>query len=250
MANDFSSDINCKALWRFESGALITDSKGTNTLTDNNTVQENTSNYKEGACAADFERNDTEYFSINDSSLDAGFPLKNGDTNKKISVCYWVNPESIAANGAHYAKGGNYAGDKGSFLITTDTIGKVIVYIGKASDGGDTYEALPTFGTGFSLGKWYHVCVTFDNSDKSYRIRIWDDEASDFLDSDITGTAVENINVEDGILEIGYWNGNYKLDGEMDELVVFDDILTVNDIDEIRSGTYINGLAHRRIFIT
>jgi hypothetical protein len=31
MANDFSADSNCKALWRFENGALTTDSKGGNT---------------------------------------------------------------------------------------------------------------------------------------------------------------------------------------------------------------------------
>ena len=36
MANDFSSDSNCVALWRFESGALTADSIGTNTLTNSN----------------------------------------------------------------------------------------------------------------------------------------------------------------------------------------------------------------------
>lgn len=31
MANNFTADPNCKALWRFENGALTVDSKGTNT---------------------------------------------------------------------------------------------------------------------------------------------------------------------------------------------------------------------------
>jgi hypothetical protein len=34
MTNDFSSDVNCKALWKMDSAALTTDSKSTNILTN------------------------------------------------------------------------------------------------------------------------------------------------------------------------------------------------------------------------
>ena len=94
MANDFSGDSNCKALWRFESGALTTDTIGSNTLTDYNTVGEDTTNHMEGSCAADFEKSNSEHFVITDANLDSGFPLKSGDTNKKISICFRVRFES------------------------------------------------------------------------------------------------------------------------------------------------------------
>ena len=53
MANDFSGDNSCKALWSFESGALTTDSKSTNTLTNNGADEEPT-NHMEGSCGAAF----------------------------------------------------------------------------------------------------------------------------------------------------------------------------------------------------
>ena len=46
--NDFSGDGNAVALWSVDNGALTTDSKGTNTLTDNNTVGTSIGDYQEG----------------------------------------------------------------------------------------------------------------------------------------------------------------------------------------------------------
>ena len=40
MANNFLNEPSCKAHWRFEPGNLTTDSIGTNTLTNINTVTE------------------------------------------------------------------------------------------------------------------------------------------------------------------------------------------------------------------
>ena len=54
MANDFTNDANCKALWNFDDGALTTDSKGTNTLT-NSGVTADTVDFKEGNASGDFK---------------------------------------------------------------------------------------------------------------------------------------------------------------------------------------------------
>ena len=62
MANDFSSDTDCKALWNFENGALTTDSKGGNTLSiGGNTPSADTVNYKQGAASCDFDSSNDEY---------------------------------------------------------------------------------------------------------------------------------------------------------------------------------------------
>jgi hypothetical protein len=234
-ANDFSGDSNCKANWRFENGALTTDSKGTNTLTDNNTVGTDTVNYQEGAASADFESDNTEYFDITDADLDSGFPLKSGDTNKKISVGVWIKLESLANHGNIFHKW-KASGNKRSFAFRVSSDGLFRLYQGY--NGGSSAESVD-YTTAMSTGIWYHTGVTYDDSDKSYRIRVWDNNAGDFLDSDLTGSFANAINIESVDLIIGNnETSTNEFDGLIDELVVFDDILTVGEIDEIRAGTY------------
>jgi len=98
MANDFSGDSNCVALYRFESGALTTDSKGSNTLTDVNTVNENTTDESEGACCAEFIIANNEYFKRSDSDLSADFPLKSGTSNNLLSICFFVEMHASGAS--------------------------------------------------------------------------------------------------------------------------------------------------------
>jgi hypothetical protein len=228
--NDFTTDTDCVALWRFENGALTTDSVGTNTLTETGSPTTDTVDYKEGA--ASVERDGSGGFYILDSSLDSGFPLKSGDSNKKISVTCWINWDT--ANGATFFKDDN---GKRSFAISYAASPlRVTMSIGYSS--GASWEVL-THGWTITAGQWYHVGCTFDDSDKSYRIRIWDDNASAILGSDLTGTATNNINVEDGVLRfMGTWGGSPTFDGHLDEVVVFKDILTTEEIDQIRGGTY------------
>ncbi len=78
MANDFSGDGDVVALYRFENGALVTDSKNSNDLTANGTISADTVNFQEGAAAADFDRVNEEYFDIADVAMSAAYPLKNG----------------------------------------------------------------------------------------------------------------------------------------------------------------------------
>lgn len=235
-ANDFSGDGNCKALWRFENGALTADSKGTNTLTAVNTPVADTVNFKEGAASVDLENSETDYFSITDAALDAGFPLKNGDANKKISLAFWCKIESLPTSSYYWV-----IYDKGvgtnvrSFMIS---IYPTTFSIQIGYNGGANWEVI-NHGTQPQTARWYHVGVTFQDSDKAYKIRIWDDTAGALLGgAEVTGTSTNNINVEDGALTIGFSTAAYSFDGLLDEIVVFDDILTSAEIDQIRSGTY------------
>jgi len=65
-----------------EASGSRADSKGGNTLTDNNTVTQDIVNFKQGLASADFEATNSESLSRTDANLDAGFPLKSDDTNK------------------------------------------------------------------------------------------------------------------------------------------------------------------------
>lgn len=240
MANSFLSDSNCKALWRFETGALTVDSIGSNTLTAVGSPAA-TSTCKEGVAACDFERGDLDYFNIADASLDNGFPLKNGDTNKKISVCFWVKPESIAPESDWWVI--FYKGEPTYYSIVISTYttgGSGYFQLGIGNTNGGAWEYI-NHASALTIGRWYHVGITFENSTKAYRIRIWDDTAGTLLGgAETTGVSTNNISVGAGPLRVGLGQvssaGYY--DGIVDELVVFSDILTAAEIDQIRAGTY------------
>jgi hypothetical protein len=236
MPNDFSGDGNAVAVWNVDNGFLTTDSKGTNTLTDNNTVGTNTTDYQQGDASADFERNNSECLSITDANLDSGFPLKSGDTNKKISAVFWYRRESTPSLAGLFAKWDSGA-NKRSFYLRDDN-GTLDYFIGTGTGAGFELldESLST-----SQNVWYHVGVTFDDSDKSWKLRVWDDTAGSVV-LNASGTATNNIAITDAGITLGCSlnSGVHErfFDGEQDEIVVFDDILTTGEIDQIRAGTY------------
>ena len=236
MSNDFTGDSNCVALWRFEPTDLLADSISTNDLTDNNTIGSNTADHIEGAGCADFEQLNYEHGNILDTNLSAGFPFKSGDTNKKITVCGRLKFETVNAAQYIFCKGENVT-NKRSFAIynNSNKLGILLGYSGGASfEGAYLTSSLLT-------GRFYSYGATYDDSDKSYRLRVWDHTAG-ALFQEITGNFTNNVNVEDGALFIGSRDGgSVSFDGLMDETVVFKDIKTADIIDQIRAGTYGGG---------
>jgi len=120
--NDFSGDTDCYAVWNFESGALDTDSKGSNTYTFTwitAAQQANTVDFKQGSASIDLELANDNLGIIDDGDLDAGFPLKSGDTNKEFSIVGWVMAESLPANdtGATIVSKWNSSGNQRSMMF-------------------------------------------------------------------------------------------------------------------------------------
>lgn len=236
MANDFSGDANCKAVFNVDDGALTVDSKGTNTLT-NSGMTADTGTFKQGDASALSDNINDQLF-ILDGDLDAGFPLKNGDSNKKISVCFWFRSTGFPGSGFRYILGKFEIGTR-SFAMLTSTA-EPQLFIG--FNNGDSQEAVP-FGTSMVANRWYHFGVTFQDSDKSFKMRIWDDNASALLGgAEVTGNTTNNINVENAQWHIGSATSiNNSAGMQIDEIVVFNDILTSGEIDQIRAGTYSAG---------
>lgn len=230
MANNFSTDSRCKALWRFENN--LNDGKGGNHLTDVNTVGFTSADKREGTYAADFEKNNSEYGYRTDSGLDVGFPLKSGDTAKKISVCCWIKPESYQYPAYIFAKH-DTTGNRRSFALVING-GTISVYSGY--NGGASYETLNT-DYYVNNSEWYHVGVSFDGLNKSCLVRIF--RASNSTTALYNFSLDNETNVEDANVTVGamHGGGGYY-DGLLDELVVFNDLLSAIEIDAIRSGTY------------
>ena len=242
MANVFLWDSRIKALYRFESSALIVDSIGNNTLTNNNGVAEDTVNYMEGACSAFFSQSGNTYFSIDDSLLDSGFPCKGGETNRSFTICIRVKPNSIA--------------EKESFYI-----------VSKTSGGGDTYQkcfrmfisnadskvgmALCRNGTAtYSFFRHltalvcdgsneYFIAFVHDATDGFIRIRILNNSTGIEIGADLTDTFSYTLNIGDSDFLIGK-AAISVFDGNQDELVICNAALSNNETDMIWAGTYAN----------
>ena len=226
---------HCKALWNFEPGALTIDSKGSNDFTDYYNATESTGGFKQGTGAADFEISSFQKFQIEDADLDAEFPLKSGDTKKLMSVCFWIKPETASSsnNNRIFAKY-NYVAGQISFGITVNS-SKIKVQW--SSDGSNVTTFASTNPT-IVAGTWYHVAIVMDGINKSVYFRIWDDTAQTVYVSSFTPAA--ELFVGSCALTLSgiaaYENEFYGYDGIIDELAVFDNLLTATNIDLIRTS--------------
>lgn len=231
MANDFSGDVNCVALWKFDNNA--DDSKGGNDLTSINSPTYDSGDKKEGTHSIDLEHSSVQYCTIADADLDAGFPGKNGTSEQSFSVCVWVKIEQ------HWTQGivSKYAENTYSYCLFSDASGNLYFNIGY--NNGASFSGI-IFDTSLDLGKWYHIGIVYDASTNGMKIRIWDDDAGDFLDSNKTGTADGDMSPDTAPFEIGrYFEADVRaFDGRIDEVPFFNDVLSDDEIDEIRAGTY------------
>ena len=244
-ANNFANDPDVVALYRFESGALTTDSSGNgNTLLDRNTVQNDTTHYKEGSQSAYFQASNTEHFLINDSgsNLSDNFPCKNGTSNNVFSFSAWVRIEEFLSGYIHTiaAKWDSGEGDRSFYFAIDDATKAVRFQLGYNSGNSSEQK---NHGSTLSARTWYHVTVCYRDSDKTYAIRVRDANG-DVVGSDVETTWSNNISVKDGEFAIGsfYYNSNPyssgRMNGQIDELVIFNRFLTAAEATRIAKGEY------------
>lgn len=219
------------AHYRFENGALTTDSKSTNTLTNVNTVVADTSNYQEGAASADLEVGSSQYFTIADANLASGFPLKNGDTGKTITISAWIRLESVIGAGAYYMIWSKYSSTAASFWFGLNENERILASIGTGT--GTTEEAFTPHATTLTAdgSTWYHVTASFRDSDKAYALRVRNSSCA-VVGADVESNTSANINVENATVAIGavYWTSwSLYFDGLIDDLNVFADFLTADE---------------------
>ncbi len=237
--NNFASDPNCVALWRFEqtpSGNLDpNDSIGTNALI-NHGASANTIDYLEGSAAAEFKASELDYVYIEDANLSPEFPLRSSDKEKRISLCFWFRLRSLKSQYL-YTKS-SQAQDKRSFTVMVSTTDQVNYRVNlRLGYGSGTQLRQYWHNAHLSAQQWYHLGITYDDASRSYRIRLYDSAASSR--SERHGAAVDSISVVDSPVVIGSSaDMEHHMNAVLDECVIFNDILTPDEIDQICEGTY------------
>jgi hypothetical protein len=223
MPNDFSLDSACKALWRFESGALTQDSKGANTLTAVNGPTESPADFREGAGAAALAGASDQHFTIPDASLPADFPFEDGGSARQGTYLGWFKFNSIGGNQGLMGK-----------LRCPGSCG-VFMYSGTfyLDWNGGWQPCYISAGTGI----WYHVACGMDLDNKLSWVRIY--RASDGTILTYTKTGWPDLTPPTNDFKIGSFDdGVSTLDGLADEVVIFNRLLTPAEIDAIRNATF------------
>ena len=241
VGNNFASDPNAVALWRFEPGELIVDSLGDNTLEVVNTVGVETSDYQEGEGAADVTMNG--HLDIPDANLSPDFPLRSDDKDKDFSVAFWMK----AATGSEMANGaiiyGKGAGGQYSFAVglrerSGAGSGHLIANIGVQN--GLNHQILQNRSKTIERNQWYHVVVTYtDEARDKVQIVLYDPADDSVEVTDHLLPPGEDIHLSKADVKIGaYRYAGHLYEGLVDELVVFNDVLTLDEMAKIREGTY------------
>jgi len=240
MANDFSWDSRCKALYGFGSGALTADSIGSNTLTNNNSVAEDLVNFKEGACSAYFDNAINQYLSIVDANLDSGFPCKSGETNRSFLFPFWFKPDAVgvAALSVLFGKFGGSSLQNSFYVYMLKSTKKIILAVYR--DGTDTVDGLTHDSALNDDGNhWYHIIISFNSITKERKISIYDYTAGAILGTDKTDIWGYTVNIGNAPFSIAS-SSSSNLGGNVDEFGAFNSILGTNATDKIRAGTYTN----------
>ncbi len=221
-----ASDSHCKAWWKFNDGALTTDSKGTYTLTSYGTPTADTSDYKEGNASVDVYDGDGDYFKRVGTTNDF-----NWATTEDLTITCWVKTDSSPNAGIIF-----YKFSTGKICCKVEYAYNSTIHFDTGYNNGDSWQYASHDST-LTDGNWYFVGVTYEQSTRNYRIHILDNSLN-LVGTDKTGTWSNDVTFnEDGNIYISM-SGTSGLDGRIDELTVHDRVLSVSDMDEIAAGTY------------
>ena len=245
--NDFSEDPDVVSVWRFEDEALLVDSSGNNNTlhVEDQTPTNDLVNFKEGSSSVQLQAaSDADCLSIDNASLSDNHPLKYLSEDNTFSLTFWARFDTLpAATGppgsywrlCFYQSGCILTGVRNTVNHGGGGINFVIAFYG---GGTDPWEPYITHASTVQTGRWYHIAFTYNASDDSYRLRIWDDTARDILGVDKVGTTEIPLPGPQYPLNLGTTYYQDAMDGNLDEMVLFKRVLTVEEIDKIRQGIF------------
>ena len=199
--------------------------------------------YQRGSYSIDFTTNGYDGVLYYDANLPVGWPLED-DTGDELSVVCWFRMDDVPTTTTYEQMivGDWYLGstiDLATWKVSVSTNDKVMFSTRDSAERN--YELNHTL----YADTWYHVGVTYNDSTSAYVIRLYDtiDTTVYATSGSVNGaTDRQTQPVTLGCSAYATFEtiGTTRLsfDGYLDEVVVFNDILTADEIDEIRGGTF------------
>lgn len=214
---DLLNDANCQAYYRFNNGTLVTDSKNSNTLTNNNSVGQTLSGkYGYGA---DFGSPNT------NKDLRSTNNFNVTTYNGSFSVAFWLRQASEISTG-YWAPF--------SFVQQSDSTHRVLNYIYYEHNGGNLRIKISRYAAGgagqggndeyyaITLGTdWRHIAFVYNGSN----IKLYIDGTlrKTLTTTDIYGTTYSPV------LTLGS-DGAVFFPGQLDDVVHFNRELTSDEV--------------------
>jgi hypothetical protein len=229
---DYSADANCKGYWPMEYDGSTTEEDASSNNEDLSVSPSDSiprsSDHKFGTFSRDFSYTDADYL----VHVDGGSTDISG-ANQAISMTLWVKLESLGASGQRFM--GKW-GDSTSrqYLLYSSSTGNVGAAL--SNDGSTIAQA--TGNAHLSTGVWTHIAMTYDDLNIIVYINGVEDTNS-------TGSANPK-SYTSGIYNsaIPFIVGGYYADastptgvsdGLYDEVAIFNDALTADDILAIKN---------------
>lgn len=228
---DPETDSDCVSLYYFEYGDVFTDEKGNNGLTTNFFDSSNVT-YKQGSAGGYCEANEYAYRA--DENLSADFPCKNGTENKTFTIGCWFRPTTAENGSQYFFSKYNYAANQRCFALRLNGSGQLEILLGYNS--GASYETIGLDSVCVDA-TWYYSIASYDNSDKSYVLRIYRDNGT--LIQGISGTATLDGNklyagTSDFLIGLEE-TGGLPFVGYIDYAIVTKDVLSTGEMDNLAS---------------
>jgi len=220
-------DPNCVAAYYMNSdGGNETDRSGEgNTLTQTDGTIPTTNSYPSGysGTSRDFEKSETEYLAIAEASMSAGLD----EATNALSLTAWIWVESSTSDGVIAAQYDNGANERAWRVRLNSSNGFTL-------NLSSNKTAVTTYNTDNSLvsdAAWTHIAMTYDGAAKQV---IW------YVD----GSAVDTNTVNEPFLadsddefQVGCApDTSYPFDGFIDELSVWNDVLTPAEVSSIKTS--------------
>jgi hypothetical protein len=218
------SDVNLVSYYRFNTGALTTDSKGANTLTGINTPTETTGKFSGAAALASAS---SQAFSVvDDVSL---------RPTGAFTISAWIKTSTGNASQSifqTYSQNTNVAGIQ--LRVNSDgTNVKLYLISGKnTGTAGTDYKEI-TGGTNLNNGLWHHVVGVWDTTN----LRLYVDGVSDATAvawANAPAYAATNYIRVGSLVNSG--SGSLFFNGSIDDLSIFSRALSATEIAQIYSS--------------
>jgi len=247
LINRFYDDYTCKAVYRFETDAINVDSQHTNHLV-NSGVTNNLTDYQEGYASAQF--NGSARFSLADTSLSAGFPLKwienpvdREENPSIISAAFWIKFTDVIGMQAIVAKH-DPTNDARCWMIYVDS---GVLKVAWGINGGIDQKTISSQTT-LVANRWYHIGVSCSSVELLCQFYIWDSVVGNIICNKLYQALNDPMTTCTADFTIGSDHaGDYKLSATLDELVIFNTYKKPNEYDQIRKQEYVGPLKNSLI---
>lgn len=244
--NDFSTDPNCVAVYRLEPGNHLVDSKGSNTLTEylGGNLSPTTGQYAEGAGALDFGSSGTSGALYRaDEDLSADFPFKVGTENTTVSLTMWLWLNTTYSSNLYL--GGKYGANSGfgGFDLVVPNNESIRLSI-KYNNGANVSITTIFPAASITPRTPYFLAFTYDGATQTCYARLYNHYTGTFVEY---GPTVLSYAISVGENSAPFVLGGYadtstvssaQWFGVQDEVVIFNDILTTDEMDAIYQGLY------------